>query len=244
MLKKLYPYLDVSPGRAQIYLNNFFGQGLDNPGLNHFSHIPRWNTTSKIKNFYSESLSSQLNTNALDSINNILPDEMRGWHYFNKAQYIESKTLMSGYLLCSQGDRMLMKNSVEGRFPFLDHRLIEFASRIPPKYKMKALNEKYLLKKAMGHLIPKSIVNRYKQPYRSPDIASFIGDNNRQYVEEMLSESMLRDYGYFDPKKTSLLLKKIDQGKAIGYKDNMAFMGILSTQLLHYLFVEELRNIN
>ena len=44
---------------------------------------------------------------------------------------------------------MLMANSVEGRFPFLDHRLIEFANRLHPRYKMRVLREKHLLKEAM-----------------------------------------------------------------------------------------------
>ena len=48
-------------------------------------------------------------------------------------QYVEAHTLMSGYLLSSQGDRMAMANSIEGRFPFLDHRVIEFANRLPPQ---------------------------------------------------------------------------------------------------------------
>ena len=237
LLKKLYPYLDVSPGRAQVYLQNFFGQGISEPNLNIFSHIPRWNTTSKIKNFYSQDMSSQLNKNAIETLEETFDSRMSTWHSFNKAQYIESKTLMSGYLLCSQGDRMLMKNSVEGRFPFLDHRLIEFSHKLHPKYKMKGLTEKYLLKKAMGKYIPQSIVNRYKQPYRAPDIPSFIEEKNNEYVFDLLSKKKIDDFGYFDSNKISLLLKKIKAGKAIGYKDNMAFMGVLSTQALHELFI-------
>ena len=238
LLKKLYPYLDISPGRAQAYLMNFFGQGIDSPNLNYFSHMPRWDTTSKIKSFYSDDVASQLNSNAISNYESILPKNINQWHYFNKAQYIESKTLMAGYLLCSQGDRMLMKNSVEGRFPFLDHRLIEFANQLHPKYKMKGLNEKYLLKKAMGNYVPEDIVNRYKQPYRSPDIPSFTGAYSRDYVDDLMSAEKISEYNYFNPVKVALLMKKINAGKAIGYKDNMAFMGILSTQCLHKLFID------
>lgn len=242
LLKKLYPYLDVSPGRAQVYLNNFFGQGIDTPDLSYFSHIPRWDTTEKIKGFYSNDLSHQLRADAIKQYETTLPAEINDWHPFNKAQYIESKTLMAGYLLCSQGDRMLMKNSVEGRFPFLDHRVIEFANQIHPKYKMKGLNEKYLLKKSMGKYIPESIVKRYKQPYRAPDIPSFFGKYQKDYVLDLLSPDKIKDYNYFDPVKTNLLLKKIRAGKAIGYKDNMSFMAILSTQCLHELFIEQTTN--
>jgi len=242
LLKKLYPYLDVSPGKAQAYLKEFFGQGIDNPALSYFSHIPRWETTSRIKGFYSPDLKNLLKTDAIQTFQSGLPANFQKLHSFNKSQYIESKTLMSGYLLCSQGDRMLMMNSVEGRFPFLDHRLIEFVNKIHPKYKMKGLAEKYLLKRSMGKYIPQDIMKRHKQPYRSPDIISFTGSNSKDYVNELMGADLIKRYNYFDAMKVKLLLKKIEAGKAIGYKDNMAFMAILSTQCLHKLFIEKTTN--
>ena len=239
LLKKLYPYLELSKGRGSAYVQSFFGEGLDRPDVPYFSHIPRWTTTAKVKEFYSDDTRARLSEDVFTTIEASLPDAIHRWHPFNRAQYIEAKTLMGNYLLCSQGDRMLMKNSVEGRFPFLDHRLIEFANRLPPKLKMKVLNEKYLLKRSMARYLPESIINRYKQPYRAPDIPSFFTDRTPEYVDEALSEAALQRSGYFDPKKVSMLVKKIRRGRAIGYKDNMAFVGILSTQVWHRLFVEE-----
>ncbi|PIE42586.1 MAG: asparagine synthase (glutamine-hydrolyzing) [Gammaproteobacteria bacterium] len=241
LLKRLYPYLELTAARAQAYLQNFFGVGLDNPDGLCFSHLPRWDTTAKIKNFYSEDLKQQLADNAVETIERTFPDEMSRWHPFNRGQYIEAKSLMGGYLLCSQGDRMLMANSVEGRFPFLDHRVIEFANRIPPKYKMKALNEKYLLKAAMAPELPGEIIHRHKQPYRAPDAPAFFateGNPAPDYVDELLSENKLRDYGYFDSKRVGMLVKKARRGGAVGAKDNQAIVGILSTQIWHHLFIE------
>ena len=242
LLKRLYPYLDVSPGRAQVYLQNFFGIDLDNPSSPFFSHIPRWVTTAKCKKFFSVNFKALLNEEAETVLAKNMPDSLSAWHYFNRAQYLEAKTLMAGYLLCSQGDRMLMSNSVEGRFPFLDHRLIEFANRLHPKVKMKALNEKYLLKRAMEKYIPPEILQRHKQPYRAPDIPAFFGADSADYVDYLLSENVIERYGYFDQKKVGMLIKKIKSDRAIGYKDNMALVGILSTQVWHYLFVEEFDN--
>lgn len=240
LLKRLYPYLDVSPGRAQAYVEAFFGAGLDEPNLAYFSHIPRWNTTANCKTFFSEELKAHLADEAIETISRSFPKSLGKWHGFNKAQYIESKSLMAGYLLCSQGDRMLMANSVEGRFPFLDHRVIEFANKLPPKFKMKGLNEKYLLKKAMRAYLPKKITQRYKQPYRAPDIPSFFQHGRTpEYVEELLSEAVIKRYGYFDGKRVSLLIRKIRAGRSIGYKENMAFIGILSTQIWHDIFIEQ-----
>jgi len=237
LLKRLYPYLDLSQGQA--YLQNFFGQALDKPELAYFSHIPRWTTTAKCKEFFSDQLKLSLSKDAMEVIQSTFPENMDYWHPFNRGQYIESKSLMAGYLLCSQGDRMLMSHSVEGRFPYLDHRLIEFANRLHPKHKMRGLNEKFLLKKALGKYIPDGIVRRHKQPYRAPDILAFFGASTPDYVRELLSRDKIKDYGYFSEKKVERLIKKIEMRRAIGQKDSMALVGILSTQVWHYLFIEK-----
>jgi asparagine synthase (glutamine-hydrolysing) len=153
--------------------------------------------------------------------------------------------LLPGYILSSQGDRMAMAHSVEGRFPFLDHRVVEFAAKIPPCLKMKVLNEKYILKQAVGDLVPASIKNRPKQPYRAPDIKSFIGGGpnavRHEYVERLLSADRIQKDGIFNPGTIQKLLEKARKGRAIGIKDNMAFVGILSTQLIVDQFINKSR---
>ena len=241
LLERLYPWLDLPRGQAPAYVRNFYGQGLDRPELAWFSHLPRWDTTARAKAFYSGAVAEQLRDNALDTLAASLPPAIGRWHGFNRAQYLEVKTLMAGYLLCSQGDRMLMANSVEGRFPFLDHRVIEFANRLPPRLKMKVLNEKYLLKQAMKKYIPSAIIARHKQPYRAPDIPAFIDAERKQplpFAAELLSEQTLKRFGYFDDKKVALLLKKACRGSATSYKDNQTFVGILATQSWHRQFID------
>ena len=90
------------------------------------------------------------------------------WPALSRAQYIEIKLFLSHYLLSTQGDRMAMANSVEGRYPFLDHRVVAFAFRLPPRYRLYGLTEKFILKKAASGLVPQSIIARPKQPYRAP----------------------------------------------------------------------------
>ena len=242
LLKRLYPYLDITKSNSQAYLKAFFGSGLENPELPYFAHLPRWDTTSKIKFFYADDFKSGLKSNAIENLEATLHKDISNWHPFNQSQYIESKSLMSKYLLCSQGDRMLMANSIEGRFPFLDHRVIEFANKLNPRLKMKVLNEKYLLKKSMARYLPAEIINRHKQPYRAPDIPSFLHHRGEGFVEDLFSDSSVKHNGYFDSKKTALLLRKIKSGRATGYKDNMAFMAILSTQMWNYLFIKNFGN--
>lgn len=238
LLSRLYPWLDTSGQQSTAYLRQFYGVGMEQPNAPLFSHLTRFQTTAQCKRFFSKELNHVLSGTAEQTLIESLPAEMAHWHPFNRSQYLEMKTLMPGYLLNAQGDRMLMGNSVEGRFPFLDHRVIEFAAQLNPSIKMRSLNEKYLLKRAMTGLVPASIINRHKQPYRAPDIPSFFSGKPPEYVTELLSESRLRNAGYFDPQKVQLLVKKARQGQAFAYRDNMALIGILSTQIWHHHFVD------
>jgi asparagine synthase (glutamine-hydrolysing) len=170
-----------------------------------------------------------------------LPERYARWNEMSQSQYLEATMLLPGYILSSQGDRMAMAHSVEGRFPFLDYRVIELAASIPPRLRMKALNEKYILKRAAGHLVPASVMRRPKQPYRAPDSKSFFdaqtGRARSDYVDELLSKERVRSSGLFNPLAVQKLVAKARQGQVIGAKDNMALVGILSTQLLVDQFI-------
>jgi len=239
LLKKLYPYLKFPQGKTAAFMKRFFGEGLREPNTLWHSHMPRWTSTSKAKQFFSEHLKDQLTSNLLQNFEAQMPTNMKNWHWFNRAQYIESKSLMAGYLLSSQGDRMLTKNSIEGRFPFLDHRVIEFANRLPPKLKMKALDEKYLLKKVAEKYVPESIIKRHKQPYRAPDVLALTTPEMPSYAKQLLGKGSIRNNGYFDDNKTALLLKKAESGRLTSTADSQALVGILSTQIIHELFINK-----
>ena len=144
---------------------------------------------------------------------------------------------MSGYLLSSQGDRMAMGNSVEGRYPFLDYRMIEFCSKLPDNFKLNSLNEKFILKKLSVGKIPSSISKRPKQAYRAPIAASFCNQDAPDYIAELLSEETLKSFGIFDPVKVKHLISNSKQQDVISEIDQMAITGILSTQLLYLMFV-------
>lgn len=237
LLKRLYPYMKNLQAQSPAYLKAFFKIREDEINSPFFSHLPRWDLTSKLKTFFSDDLKQQLvNQDPLADFSDQLPERFSKWPSFCQAQYLETVNLMPGYILSSQGDRMAMGNSIEGRFPFLDYRVVEFAARIPERYKMNGLNEKFLLKYAMRDLIPDSIRQRPKQPYRAPDAHSFIDTDKQkprfEYVEHLLSPEKLKENGLFQPTAVQRLKAKIEQGRAIGTRDNMALVGILSTQLL------------
>lgn len=241
ILQRLYPYLKHSPTASGAFSQRFFQQGMDNLEKTYFAHIPRWTTTQRVTNFLSAEVKAEARSAvSFDEIERILPPDIKQWKPLNRDQYIEAKTLLAGYLLSSQGDRVAMANSIEARFPFLDHRVMEFAAGMPNRYKIMGLNEKYMLKRAMNGLIPDSIRQRSKQPYRAPDSQSFFVEGKPlDYVEHLLSESRIKKAGYFDSKATAMLMKKCARGKALGFADNMAFVGILSTMLIDTIFISE-----
>jgi len=134
---------------------------------------------------------------------------------------------------------MSMAHSVEGRYPFLDHRVVEFAAKLPSNVKMKVLDQKHLLKRAFDGLIPESIVRRPKQPYRAPDGKCFFGATTVDYAQELLSPDCIRKNGIFEPEAVTSLVTKFKNRRANSVRDNMAMIGVLSTQLLVHQFITQ-----
>jgi asparagine synthase (glutamine-hydrolysing) len=240
LLTKLYPYLPMMKNSSTNVLKMFFGFKLSETENPLYSHLLRWHNTSRIQNYFSQSLQSELTYyNPINEVYKNLDEHFAQWGDLAKTQYLESSIFMSGYLLSSQGDRMAMANSVEGRYPFLDYRVIEYAATLPEDFKLHLLNEKYILKKMMTGKIPESILTRPKQAYRAPIHTSFFGKNAPSYVEELLSNDSIRSFDSFDPEKVNKLLEKFRAGTNISEMDNMALAGILSTQLVNLLFIRQ-----
>jgi len=132
-----------------------------------------------------------------------------------------------------------MGNSVEGRYPFLDYRVIEFCNKLPDNYKLNGLNEKFILKKLSQGKIPASITQRPKQAYRAPILSSLFSLNSPEYINEILSDRSISSSGIFNPEKVKTLLSKVKQQGIISEIDQMALVSILSTQLLNKLFIQK-----
>jgi asparagine synthase (glutamine-hydrolysing) len=237
LFRRLYPYLPGLQQQSVEYLAAFFGAGntaLDDPL---FSHRPRFKTTAAAKIFFSGDLRATLKGyDAAEELVSQLPQAFSLWHPLHQAQYLETRFLLPGYILSSQGDRMAMAHGIEGRFPFLDHRLVEFAARLPPEMKLKGLVEKHILRKVAKDLLPSAIRQRTKQPYRAPEARSFVGAGELDYVRDSLSEASIAAGGLFNAKAVASLHEKCRTQPASGFRDNAAFLGILSTQLWQKIF--------
>jgi asparagine synthase (glutamine-hydrolysing) len=238
LLQKLYPYLAQFQGKNKSMLKLFFGYQLQDTSSPFYSHVLRWKNTSAIQNYFSEDLKSGINgSDLLEDVRKMLPSGFDQYDRLSKSQWLESSIFMSSYLLSSQGDRVGMANSVEGRYPFLDYRVIEFAAKLPPDFKMHGLNEKFILKRMMDKRLPESVLKRPKQAYRAPMAGSFLSTPAKEYVSELLSEKDIKLTGLFSPNSVQKLLDKISKGQMVTEMENMALSGIISSQLIFHQYI-------
>lgn len=238
LLFRLYPYSPVQMKRSGGLLVSFYRTDLDNTGHFGYSHLPTWRNTSSLVDFLQEDLGQGLKDyDPVEELKSQLNPDFPSWDPLNQAQYLEMKLLLAGYLLSSQGERMAMANSVEGRYPFLDHRLAEYASRIHPSLKLKGLKEKYVLKRAFMDTLPPEIFSRVKQPYGAPNRDAFFVDGRlKESCARYLHEDSLRGAGIFTPAAVARLVEKCARSRRLGFRDSSALIGVLSTQMLAGLF--------
>ncbi len=238
LLQRLHPYVAGLAQTGDGFLRAFFGQDLlptDRPG---YSHLLRWRNGARLRRFFSPALSGLLGEyDPVEEFLSALDGALLRWSPLAQAQYLEVTTFLSPYLLSSQGDRVAMAHSVEGRFPFLDHRVVEFCNRLPPQFKLRVLREKHILRKSARGLVPPSVWQRRKQPYRAPIVPAFLS-RPPDYVEALLSPEAIQAAGVFDPQSVLRLARKCRSGSHISEPEEMALVGIISTQLLHHLFIE------
>jgi asparagine synthase (glutamine-hydrolysing) len=239
LFNRLYPYLPKAAALGSGLGQAFFTQGATAATDPFFAHGPRWATTRRSWRFFSAGMRAALAADdTVERWRGELPADIGAWEPLARDQYVEGHTLLSGYLLAAQGDRMAMASSVEGRFPFLDVNVAALACRIPATWKRFGLREKFVLKRAFADLLPPPVLARPKQPYRAPDSSSFVaGGKALPYVASLLSPDHLRARGYFEPDAVGRLLAKCEAGKADSFGDNMAFVGVISTMLLDWMFV-------
>jgi len=240
LFRRLYPYLALSKQSPQM-LRQFFGLGLETPEALDFSHRIRWTNSGRVSRFLSEDLALELRGwDPVGTFVDGLPPRVRTWRPLARAQYLEVRTLLSQYLLSSQGDRMLMANSVEGRFPFLDHRIAEFAARLPDDFKLRRLTEKLVLRRVARGRVPEQVWTRTKFPYRAPIGEALAGPRAPAWARELLSRDAVDAVGVFDGAKVERLIAKLGRAAAApSDADDMALAAIATTQLLARRFLAE-----
>src|SRR3989441_1483127 len=239
LLDGLYPGIAPGVGKGEFWRGYFTSAGSPDDPL--FSHLPRFQLTARIKDFYSAEFRAGLGRfDPLAELRARLPAGFAAWSPLARAAYLEMMTRLSSYLLSSQGDRMTMAHGVEARVPYLDHRLFEFAAALPARSKLRGLREKDILRRwgdSTG-LVPPAVTRRRKQPYRAPDVPAFFDRRPPEYVEALLDPVSLSRTGIFNPQAFAGLVRRCRAGRAEGFRESQALVAILSTELWHREFLD------
>jgi asparagine synthase (glutamine-hydrolysing) len=192
-------------------------------------HYYRWGNNLNLMSIFNKSINVSIDK-SLNLLNSLVKEKEK----LGQAQQIEKQTLLSNYLLSSQGDRMLMANSIEGRYPFLDKDLVKLTINMPTNLKLHYLQEKYILKKTYEKIIPTEIKNRNKFPYQAPDMSAFA---NKEIVSEYFSNKNIKNLGIFSSAFIKNLSNKLlNEKKLHSNFDNSSFVLILSTLILKNQF--------
>jgi asparagine synthase (glutamine-hydrolysing) len=239
LLERLYPYVFTDPARARHFLQKFYAVAPGDLVDPLFSHRIRWRSSGKNTMFLADALLDEAaGYDPFEDAASRLPADFASRTPLAQAQTLEMDVFLSNYLLSSQGDRVGMAHSVEGRVPFLDHRVIEFAFGLPDHWKIRGLDEKHILKRLGRRYLPPSITDRPKQPYRAPVHEALRTGLAEGRFEHALARESLERAGLFSAKKVDLLLRRLQTGGGISEVQGQAVMGILTTQLLHHRFVD------
>jgi len=203
-----------------------------------FSHLPRF-LSSRIDDFYAWEFKAGLGgIDVISELRASLPTRFFGWSPLNQAAYLEMTTRLSPYLLSSYGDRMTMAHGVEGRYPFLDHRLFEFAAALPTGSRLRGLREKEVLRRWASRILSGQLKSERKPSYRAPDAQSFFLPTSPSWIGDHLTSEALRRVGIFSPAAVGGLIRRCQAGLSPAFGENQAMVGVLSTQLWYYQFIE------
>jgi len=220
----------------------FFAGHLANTAEPGYSHVIRWRNSRRTTRFFSSAMTEAAHQAGRPAAaGRLFPADVQKWGALSRAQYIESSIFLPSYLLSSQGDRVAMAHSVEGRYPYLDVNVVEFCNALPECAKLRGLTEKHILRRVAERYLPDEVRLRPKRPYRAPIHKSFVDPKNLEWVAELLSPGQLKRSGIFCPESVQKLLNNAVSGDAIGETDDMAIAGIISTQLVHRQFVDSFR---
>jgi len=146
---------------------------------------------------------------------------------------VNMMSYLSGDLLVKT-DRMTMANSLEARCPFLDHRLLEFACRVPSALKVKGMTTKYVLKRALKGLVPEEIIWRKKHGFGVP-VGRWFRTSLRDYIRDTLLSPEAMGRGYFRPEALRLLVEEHISGRR---DHGHRLWALLTFEVWHRLFID------
>jgi len=171
----------------------------------------------------------------LDSFD--IEGQLKGRNHVSQSLYLWSKTALTNYILRTLGDGTELASSVEGRLPFLDHHLFEFARNLPISLKIKGTTEKYVLREAVKPIITKTIYQREKHPFVAPPISRFANKKAADTLNDVLRSKAFETVPFFDHGKIKALLDDLPKLSAEDQSaSDPVLMTAMSALALHQSF--------
>ena len=186
----------------------------------------------EMDSLYSAELAAITNKNYSTSVTRDYLSRTGRYGYIDKMLYVDTNTWLPDNLLI-KADKMTMANSVELRVPLLDHKVLEFAARLPRHQKVRRWTMKYLAKKALREYVPEEILSRRKAGFPIP-YELWLRSALRAWVSEILLDDKTVSRGYF---RRSAIEKLITpNGDKQAYSKEIFSLVVL--ELWHRLFID------
>lgn len=168
------------------------------------------------------------------------PGRLRRWSAMDRSLYVGAKVHLAGVLLNHKGDRVAMANSVETRYPFLDEDVVDFLTRLHPRWKMRGLGEKHILRLLAERWLPREVAWRRKAMFRAPfDV--FHSGRTPTFVDQLLSPESLAKTGYFNASAViewRRRFRTLHRLSPLRLSIEMGLTGVVATQLWHHTFLD------
>ncbi|MFK8049718.1 MAG: asparagine synthetase B, partial [Halioglobus sp.] len=137
-----------------------------------------------------------------------IAQRVTGRDHLNQSLYINSKITLANFILVYLGDRMEMAHSIEGRVPFLDHRVAEVAARVPVDMKVKGIREKHVLREAAREVLIPEVYDRQKHPFLTPPNADK-KDPVLVFLRDTFASQAAKDQPLYDMEKVNTALDQL-----------------------------------
>lgn len=205
--------------------------------------VPSWISVcaegfSKSSSLYAKDFSEQFAQsdtyrqffNAIDIIGQLANREP-----VHQSLYLWSKTMLPNYLFRLLGDGVEMANSIEGRLPFLDHKLVEMLVNIPVALKINGMTEKYILKEAAKPFITNTMYQRQKHPFLAPPSTFKPNEPMQQLIQDTLRSSGMAKIPFYNHYAIIELLNYLPKIEG----NQRAAVDLVLTKLLSVYFLQE-----
>lgn len=129
----------------------------------------------------------------------------------HKSLYLWSKTILPNYILRMLGDGVEMAHSLEGRVPFLDHKVVELICLMPVSMKIRGLTEKYVLREAARPFLTDTVYRRQKHPFLAPPSTLKPSKALFQFTQDILRSSEMASVPFYNQAAVIQLLEQIPE---------------------------------